>query len=65
MITAYLLKGICVVRAQQDKITTLKFSDFNLKDRKNYSMLSPYKYLTKKKGKNSKITPQSWMMNLT
>jgi hypothetical protein len=42
----------------------LNFSDFNLEDRKNYSFLAPYKYLTKTKGKKSKIIPQSWMMNL-
>jgi hypothetical protein len=64
MITTYLLKGIHAVRAHQDKIVALNFSDFNLKDRKNYSMLTPYKYLTKTKGKNSKIIPQSWTMNL-
>jgi hypothetical protein len=64
MVTTYLPKGIRTVRAQYDKITALKFSDFNLGDRKNYSMLSPYKYLTKTKGKNSKIIPQPWMMNL-
>jgi hypothetical protein len=64
MVTAYLPKGIRAVRVQQDKITTLKFSDFNLGDRKNYSMLAPYKYLTRMKGKNSKIIPQPWMMNL-
>jgi hypothetical protein len=34
-----------------------KFSDFNLGDRKSYSMFTPHKYLTKKKGKNSKIIP--------
>jgi hypothetical protein len=65
MVTAYLPKGIHAVRAQQDKITTLKFNDFNLGDRKNHSMLTPYKYLTRTKGKNSKIIPQSWTMNLT
>jgi hypothetical protein len=64
MVTAYLLKGIHVVRMQQDKITTLKFIDFNLGDRKNYNMLSLYKYLTKTKGKNLKIIPQPWTMNL-
>ena len=57
MVTVYLLKGIRIVRAQQDKITTLKFNDFNLGDRKNHSMLAPYKYLTKTKEKNSKIIP--------
>jgi hypothetical protein len=43
---------------------TLKFNDFNLGDRKNYNMLSPYKYLTRMKGKNSKIIPHRWTMNL-
>jgi hypothetical protein len=64
MVTAYLPKGIHTIRAQQDKITTLKLNDFNLGDRKNHSMLTLYKYLTKMKGKNSKIIPQLWMMNL-
>jgi hypothetical protein len=27
-------------------------------------MLAPYKYLTRTKGKNLKIIPQEWMMNL-
>jgi hypothetical protein len=30
MVTAYLPKGICVVRMQQDNIATLKFNNFNL-----------------------------------
>jgi hypothetical protein len=64
MVTVYLPKGICAVRAQQDKITMLKFNDFNLGDRKNHNMLAPYKYLTKTKGKNLKIIPQPWKMNL-
>jgi hypothetical protein len=64
MVTAYLLKGIHIVRAQQEKIATLKFNDFNLGDRKNYNMLTLYKYLTNMKGKNSKIIPQPWTMNL-
>ena len=65
LVTAYLSKGIRTIRAQQDKIAMLKFSDFNLRDHKNNSMLAPYKYLTKMKGKNSKIIPQPWTMNLT
>ena len=65
MVTVSLLKGICAVRTQQDKITMLKFNDFNLGDQKNYNMLSPYKYLTRTKGKNSKIIPQPWTINLT
>jgi hypothetical protein len=64
MVTAYLWKGIRAVRTQQDKITTLKFNDFNLGDLKNYNMLTPYKYLTRTKGKNSRIIPQLWTMNL-
>jgi hypothetical protein len=43
----------------------LKFSDFILGDCKVYNMLAPHKYLTRTKGKNSKIIPQSWTMNLT
>jgi hypothetical protein len=65
MVTTYLLKGISAVRTQQDKITTLKFSYFNLGDCKNCNMLSPYKYLTRMKGKNSKIIPHPWTINLT
>jgi hypothetical protein len=64
IVTAYLPKGIHVVKAQQDKITVLKFNDFNLGGRKNHNMLSLYKYLTGTKGKNSKIIPQPWTMNL-
>jgi hypothetical protein len=64
VVTTYLPKGIHIVRVEQDKITALKFSDFNLGDRKIYGILAPYKYLTRTKGKNSKIIPQSWMMNL-
>jgi hypothetical protein len=64
MFITYLPKGIHAVHAQQDKITSLKFNDFNLRDHKNYSMISPYKYLTKTKGKNSNIIPQPSTMNL-
>jgi hypothetical protein len=64
LITAYLPKGVCVVRANQDKIAALKFSYFNLGDQKAYSMLATHKYLTKTKGNNSKIIPQSWTQNL-
>jgi hypothetical protein len=64
MVTVYLPNGIHAVRTQQDKIMTLKFNKFNLGDRKNHSMLSTYKYLAKTKGKNSKIIPQPWTMNL-
>jgi hypothetical protein len=43
----------------------LKFSDFNLGDRKNYNMLTPHRYLTRMKGKKSRIIPQPWTMDLT
>jgi hypothetical protein len=46
LVTAYLPKGICVVREDQDKIAALKFSDFNLEDHRVYNMLTPHKYLT-------------------
>jgi hypothetical protein len=46
LVTAYLPKGVRTYRADQDKVTALKFCDFNLGDRKFYSMLAPYKYLT-------------------
>jgi hypothetical protein len=64
LVTANLPKGIRAVRADQDKIAALKFSDFNLGDRKFYNMLAPHKYLTRMKGKNSKIIPQTWTHNL-
>jgi hypothetical protein len=64
LVTAYLPKGVRAVHADHDKITALKFSDFNLGDRKVYNTLAPYKYLTRTKGKNSKIIPQQWTMNL-
>jgi hypothetical protein len=64
IVTVYLPKGIHAVRAKKDKIAMLKFNDFNLGDRKIYGMLAPYKYLTRTKGKNLNIIPQSWTMNL-
>jgi hypothetical protein len=64
LVTTYLPKGIHIVHVNQDKTTLLKFSDFNLRDRKVYNMLTPHKYLTRTKGNNSKIVPQSWTMNL-
>jgi hypothetical protein len=65
LITAYLPKGIHTVLTDQENIAALKFRDFNIGDKKVYNMLAPHKYLTRKKGKNSKIIPQSWTMNLT
>jgi hypothetical protein len=65
LVTAYLPKGIHVVQKNQEKIEALKFSNFNLDNKKVYSMLAPHKYLTRTKGNNSNIVPQSWTMNLT
>jgi len=61
LVTTYLPKG---VRVDQDKLTALKFSDFNLGDCKVYSMLAPHKYLNITKGRNLKIVPQQWTHNL-
>jgi hypothetical protein len=36
LITVYLLKGVHAVHVDHDKLTTLKFNDFNLRDRKTY-----------------------------
>jgi hypothetical protein len=49
---------------EKTKLAALKFCNFNLGDRKAYSMLSPHKYLMMTKGNNSKIVPQQWTMNL-
>jgi hypothetical protein len=65
LVTAYLLKGVCTYHVDQDKVTLLKFCNFNLGDRKAYNMFASYKYLMRTKGKNPKLIPQQWMMNLT
>lgn len=41
IIIAYLPKGIRAVQTDQDKITALKFSDFNPRYRKIYGILAP------------------------
>jgi hypothetical protein len=64
LVTAYFPKGICVVHVDQDNIAMLKFSDFSLGNRKVYNILSRKKYLTRTKGNNSKIIPQSWTHKL-
>jgi hypothetical protein len=65
LVTAYLPKGVRTYCVDQDKVTTLKFFDFNLGDCKVYSMLTPYRYLKRTKGNNSKLISQQWTMNLT
>ena len=64
LITTYLPKGIRAVGPQLGQIMMLKISDFNLGDQKNYGMLTPHKYLTKTKGKRSKIILQPWTMDI-
>jgi hypothetical protein len=64
LVTAYLPKGIHTGKPQPDKIMTLKINDFNLGDHKNFNMLSPHRYLTRTKGKKSRIIPQPWTMDL-
>jgi len=61
----YLPKGIRIVGSQLGLIPSLKISDFNLGDRKNYVMLTPHRYLMKTTGKKKKIVPQSWIKELT
>jgi hypothetical protein len=65
LVTAYLPKGIQIGKPESDKIMTLKISEFNLGDRKNFDMLYPYRYMTIKKENKSKIIPQPWTMDLT
>jgi hypothetical protein len=64
LITTYLPKGIRIVGSQLGQILTLNISDLNLWDRKNYRILSPHKYLTNTMGKNLKIVPHSWTMDI-
>jgi hypothetical protein len=64
VVTGYLPKGVHAVPANQEKLTALKFSDFNLGDRKVYSILSLQKYLTIMKGNNLNIVPHQWTHNL-
>jgi hypothetical protein len=64
LIIAYLPKGIHTVKPQLERILTLNISNYNLGDHKIYGMLAPHKYLTKMKGKNSKIIPQPWTMDI-
>jgi hypothetical protein len=65
LIIVYLQKGRLIGKPRQDKILTLNISDFNLGDCKNFSMLTPHRYLTRMKGKKLRIIPQPWTMELT
>jgi hypothetical protein len=64
LITAYILKGICIVGPQLGQVPALKNNDFNLGNRKKYAMLAPHRYLMKTTGKKSRIVSQLWIKEL-
>jgi hypothetical protein len=64
LITAYILKEINVVGHQLGYIPTLKNNNFNLDDRKNYTMIVPHRYLMKVTGKKPCIVSQPWIKEL-
>jgi hypothetical protein len=64
LITAYIPKGIRVVIIQLGQIPSLKNHDFNLGDRKNYSMLAPHRYLMKTTGNKPHIVSQPCIKEL-
>jgi hypothetical protein len=64
LVSAYLPNGIHTSKPQPDKIMTLKINDFNIRDCKNFKILSPRRYLTRTKGKKFRIIPQPWTMDL-
>jgi hypothetical protein len=64
LIIVYLPKRICTVKPQQDKLLNLNINEFNLGDHKNFIILTPHIYLTRTKGKKSRIIPQPWNMDL-
>jgi hypothetical protein len=64
LITAYFPKGIRVVGPQLGQIPALKNNDFNLGDRKNYTMLMPHRYLMKTTGNKPHIVSQPWIKEL-
>jgi hypothetical protein len=64
LITMYIPKGICVVGPPLGHIPALKNNDVNLRDRKNYAMLTPHRYLMKTIEKKSCIVSQPWIKEL-
>jgi hypothetical protein len=64
LITAYILKGICIVGTQLGQIPSLKNNDFNLGDRKNHAMLVPHRYSMKTIRKKPHIVSQPWIKEL-
>jgi hypothetical protein len=64
VVMVYLPKWVHAVHVDQEMLTALKFSYFNLGDHKVYNILALHKYLTITKGKNPKIAPQQRTHNL-
>jgi hypothetical protein len=64
LITAYIQKWIRIDGPQLGHMLSLKNNDFNLRDKKNYVMLAPHRYLMRMTGKNSCIVFQSWIKEL-
>jgi hypothetical protein len=64
LIIAYISKGICIVGPQLGHIPSLKNNNFNLKDRKNYAILAPHRYLRNTTRKNLCIVSQLWIKEL-
>jgi hypothetical protein len=64
MFIVYILKGIRIVESQLGQIPQPKNNEFNLGDQKNYTMLAPHRYLTKKTGKNPCLVSQPWIKEL-
>jgi hypothetical protein len=63
LITVYIPR-IRIVGPQLGQIPALKNSDFNLGDRKSYTMLAPHRYLMKTTRKKSCIVSQSWIKEM-
>jgi hypothetical protein len=64
LITTYIPKGIPVEGSQLGQIPALKNNNFNLRDRKNYMMLVPHRYLMKMIGNKPLIVSQPWIKEL-
>jgi hypothetical protein len=62
--TLYTPKEICIVGSQLGQIPLLKHSDFNLRERKNYTTLPPHCYLMKTTENKPPLIPQPWIKEL-
>jgi hypothetical protein len=64
LIIVYIPKGIHVVGNQLGQIPTLKNNNFNLRNRKNYAMLTPHRYLMRITRKKLCIVSHPWIKEL-